>query len=547
MGWPIAVVFLLLLPLLVSCGGGATATSPAVVLAPPPTVTIPTTQSPTPWPSATTSSPVAPAEATATASPSATQAEGPQPTPGPTPEVIYGASLEETPEPTGQWEGIIDVPGLGELEFKVAISLSKDVLQARMDIPAQNAFGLELANVSYKSGRLRLELESTSGLAVWEGEVQQDVIQGEFTQSGLKGAFRLERAEGPAPSASVTDDSPLPFRREEVAFANGNIILAGDITLPEGEGPFPAAVLISGSGIQDRDSDFFGFKFFEVLVEHTVPLGIAVLCFDDRGIGGSSGDILEATLEDRAIDVRAGVDLLLSRSDIDSTRIGLIGHSEGGMVALLETVRNDRVAFIALLATPATPGVQLLRTQLVTIMEGDGSTAGELRKAQERQELMLKAVVTGEGWGEVEAVARQETRQRFEEFPAMVRGAIVDVDLYIDTLVDRELRLAQSPWYGSIVAYDPTDLIPQLSVPTLAVYGELDTQVVADANVQALREGLSQGPGADHKVAVLDQVNHLFQEAVTGSSMEYAVLDAEFGPEFVDLLLDWLAISVVGQ
>ena len=165
------------------------------------------------------------------------------------------------------------------------------------------------------------------------------------------------------------------FRREEVVFSNGEIVLAGELTQPEGDGPHPAVVLISGSGAQDRDSNVFGFRMFAALADHLADSGVASLRFDDRGVGGSTGDNLQAAIQDRADDVKAAVDLLRSRNDLDADSIGLVGHSEGAAVAPLVANRTDGVAFVVLLAAPAVPADEILRGQQLRLLDEGGATA----------------------------------------------------------------------------------------------------------------------------------------------------------------------------
>ena len=220
--------------------------------------------------------------------------------------------MSDATEIEGRWEGIKFVFGQVELPFTVTFTMSGSGLQGKMDIPIQNAFGLELTNVTVHSSRLYFEHESPIGLAVWQGELRDDSIEGEFNQAGLVGTFQLHRVENSA--AAPSEDEDVIYIREEVEFLNGDITLAGDLTFPDAAGPHPAVVLISGSGGQDRDSSFYGFKVFAELTDHIVGQGIAVLRFDGRGVGGSTGDWLcRPTIQDRASGMcKTGVNFLKS-------------------------------------------------------------------------------------------------------------------------------------------------------------------------------------------------------------------------------------------
>ena len=433
----------------------------------------------------------------------------------------------------GRWEGAISIPGPTDLPFAVDMTASGDGLRGTIDI--QGVSGLPLSNVVLDAGRIHFELDSPLGLAIWEGEVRDGVIEGEFTQSGTVETFWLQRFEDPR-----EDGEGASFRREEVVFSNGDIVLAGELTLPDGDGPHAAVVLISGSGDQDRDSDFGGFRLFAVLADHLAGAGVASLRFDDRGVGGSTGDRLQATLQDRAGDVEAAVDVLRSRDDINAGSVGLVGHSEGGIVAPVVANRTDGVAFVVLLAAPAVPPGEILAEQQLEFFEESGATAEEVEQFRALLQLVFRAVATGQGWDEVEATMRILVQQQFEALPEQMREAIPDEDDLVDSIVAEELATWQSPWFESFFGHDPRPAVVALDVPVIALYGELDTQVPAAANSTAMSEAITDSSVPGHTIATIFSANHLFQEAVTGSVNEYARLKREFAPDFVAILTEWL-------
>ncbi len=441
--------------------------------------------------------------------------------------------IDVATELLGRWEGLTRIVNLGELPITVAFTLSGDELLAAMDI--QGGIGLELVNVALEGRRIHFELESPFGQAIWDGEVRDGLIDGEFTQAGAEGIFRLERAD---------DDEPSRFRNEEVTFATGEIVLAGEVTLPDGDGPHPAVVLISGSGDQLRDSDLAGFKVFAVLADALADVGIASLRYDDRGVGGSSGDGLEATIEDRANDVEAAVELLRSRDDIDVGAVGLIGHSEGGIVAPLVADQSDDVAFVVLLAAPAVPGNELLKTQQLELLTLTGTPPDEIEQYQEIQRLVFEAIATGHGWDDAEAAIRALARQQVQAAPEATRNALGDLDDYLDVIVSQDLEVWQSPWFMSVVEYDPRPAIAALRVPVMALFGELDTLVRADVNATAASDAISESDVPGYAIATVFGANHQFQKAITGSPDEYDRLRPEFVPEFLDFLLPWLTEQV---
>ena len=461
-------------------------------------------------------------------------AEGPSnaesesaPTPGPV--GVAPGDLE------GRWEGVNSIPGFGEMSFVVTLAVSDGGLRGTIDIPVQGAFGLELSRVVLESGFLRIELETPVGLAVWEGEADERQIEGVFTQANLEGTFRLQ------PSGDGGDPR---FRREEVVFSNGPIVLTGELTFPEGVGPHPGVVLISGSGPQDRDSDIFGFRIFAALADRLAEIGVASLRFDDRGVRGSAGDTLQATVQDRAGDVEAAVGVLLSREDIDGGSIGLIGHSEGGFVAPMVANRTDSISFLVLLAAPTLPGGDILLVQIRTILEMDGAAEEEIEQALAQQRLVHLAAMTGQGWGEVEASLQGSAREQLEALPREAREAISDEEAYVNAIVTQQVASARSPWFRSLVDYDPRPALVALDVPVLALYGGLDIQVPADINSAAFLEAVAESNIPDHTLVTIPAANHSFQEALTGHLTGFAQLKPEFAPDFLETLLMWLAEQV---
>ena len=239
----------------------------------------------------------------------------------------------------GRWEGAVDMMGQ-QLPMVVVFDVGGGALAATLDI--QGETGIPLLNVSYEGFSISFELQGPGGTATFQGEHQGDEITGKFTQAGMAGTFSLTRGGEPA---EEMPPEPVPYREEEVTFGNGELKFAGTLTLtlPESSGPYPAVVMITGSGPQDRDEEVAGFKVFRVIADHFTRHGIAVLRYDDRGVGGSDGDVMESTSHDFAGDAVAAIGMLKSRSDISGGRIGLVGHSEGGIVAPIAAVRSDDV------------------------------------------------------------------------------------------------------------------------------------------------------------------------------------------------------------
>ena len=423
----------------------------------------------------------------------------------------------------GHWEGAIRVLGA---DLIIMLDFETEE-KATIDIPQQGATGLTLSNVSFDPPRVHFEIMEVG--AVFDGELKDGEISGEFEQSGISGTFNLKRKE----KEIVPYEEPPPYIEEEVTFQNGNITLVGTLTLPEGESPFPTVVLISGSGAQNRDEDVFGFKIFRVIADNFTRSGIAVLRYDDRGVGNSTW-VPNATSEDFARDVEAAVKLLKNRSEI--SKIGLLGHSEGGIVASM--VESDDVSFIILMAGPAIKGDELLIAQLGLLLRAENISEERLQKQKELQNKTFAAVRSGEGWDELEEEMRQMIRNSIDELPEDERKDIVNAEEFINATVNPQMALSKSAWFRFFIDYDPSQALRELTVPVLAIFGELDLQVPAEMNKAAIEKALENN--TDATIVVLPKANHLFQEAVIGSITEYAELEKDFVPGFLDLMTEWI-------
>ncbi len=450
--------------------------------------------------------------------------------------VLPRGALAEQPI-AGHWEGAISIMGQ-DLGIKVDFRSDATGLKASIDIPMQGAIGLPLTNVKFETPKVHFELPAGPGLAVFDGEMKGDQISGSFSQSGMTGTFQLKRAQA-APEAAGPRPT-LPYKEEEVAFKNGDVTLAGTLTLPASQAPVPAVVLITGSGPQNRDEEIFGFKPFRLIADHLGRNGVAVLRYDDRGVGASTGSINEGTTEDFAKDALAGVAFLKTRPAIDPKRIGLCGHSEGGVVAPIAAARSNDVAFIVLIAGMGVTGEKILFAQGEAIARADGAPDEAIRKQIEFQKRTFEAVRTGKGWDELRADLQKQARAQVEKMPEAQRKAITDVDQYVNMMVNAQLAMPRSAWFKYFLDYDPATSLEKVHCPVLALFGEHDLQVPAEMNAKAISEALARAGNKDVTIKIIPKANHLFEEAVTGSPSEYDSLAKEFVPGFLDTLTSWI-------
>ena len=430
----------------------------------------------------------------------------------------------------GTWAGTLDAGGqVLRIVFHIERDESGD-LSGTMDSPDQGAFGLPLSAVEADSeNSVRFELAMAGG--VYTGRMSEDGsgFEGQWSQGGVSFPLNLERSEDAtsAPARPQEPEPPYPYEAFDVEFDNpeaGNR-LAGTLTVPSSGGPHPAVVLISGSGAQDRDETVFGHKPFWVLADHLTRRGLAVLRYDDRGVGGSTGDIAVATMPDFASDALAAVAYLAARPEIDATRIGLVGHSEGASVAPMAANRSGDVAFVVLLAGMGVNGRQLLEMQLIAINEAMGMPEAVTRQRSDLQVRLLDAVAT--------APDDSSAQER-------ARGILASAGL-TGAAADGQVRALLTPWMKHFLVYDPLPALRALDVPALALNGEKDTQVPPTENLGPAEEALREGGNSDFTVRELESLNHLFQTADTGSPTEYAQIEETMAPAAMELIADWIA------
>ena len=327
-----------------------------------------------------------------------------------------------------------------------------------------------------------------------------------------------------------------------MTFENGDITLAGTLTLPEGDGPFPAVLLLTGSGQQNRDEEISiapGYKPFRVLADTLTRQGIAVLRYDDRGIGQSGGDPSQATTIDFTADAEAGFNMLLAHPEIDPKRVGLLGHSEGGIIAATLAARNPDVAFVIGMGAPAVSGYDILLTQVERVARASGASEAEAARAAEQERQMLDLVIAKD-WQALEDSMHQIMLEQIQAMPQDQQAALGDPEEVMRERILPQIEAMKGPWFQNFLTYDVGQDWAKITVPVLALFGGLDVQVDADQNSPALKAALEKAKNSDVTVKVFPDANHLFQKATTGSVQEYATLPTDFVPGFLDTIADWL-------
>ncbi len=434
------------------------------------------------------------------------------------------AAQSPQPQATGLWEGAINLP-VGTLD--VAVRLDRPATgewSGTIDIPAQGATAVALAGIAIDGRSVRFSIAGVPGSPTFAGTLSDDgaIISGDFTQGPGKLTFTLRRNTTGTPAVVAAPrpqepKPPYPYNDDEVTIENSaaGVRLAGTLTTPKTGGAYPVVILITGSGQQDRNETIFGHKPFLVLADYLTRRGIAVLRMDDRGIGGTTGNPALATSEDSAGDVMAAVAFLKAYASTNRSRIGLVGHSEGGLIAPMVATRSKEVAFEVLLAGSGVTGEQILYEQAATLAQSQGATAEQIaqgRALQERLYGILKSETDA-------AVMRERIRA--------ING-------------EASARALTSPWFRFFLTYDPAVALRTVTIPTLALNGEKDVQVPFKQNLPAIEAALKAGGNTDVTVRSFPNLNHLFQTSRTGLPAEYAQLEETMAPVVLETIADWI-------
>jgi len=432
----------------------------------------------------------------------------------------------------GDWLGTLDA-GMGKLRLLLHIANSEDGLNATMDSLDQNANGIPVSSITRTNTSLKFEMKAIGG--AYDGSISQDLstFTGTWTQMGkslpltfkrVKNASELElrRPQNPV--------KPYPYHEEDVAYSNpaAKIQLAATLTIPSGKGPFPAVLLMAGSGPHDRDESIMGHKPFLVLADYLTRKGIVVLRADKRGVGKSGGDYGQAVMADFASDAGAGVAYLKTRQEVDPHKIGLVGHSEGGIEAPMVAMSDPDVAFVVMMAGPGVPGEQLLAAQLVLIERAAGKSDAEIEKDASIQRDVLATIKKDKNSTELEKDLRLVMARKVPE-----------------AQIGMQVKVVSSPWFRDLLEYDPAVTLTKLRCPVLAINGERDLQVPPEQNLPPIRKALEAAGNKNSEVAELPGLNHLFQTAQTGAISEYSEIEETISPSALEKVASWILKQTV--
>ncbi|MDT3738807.1 MAG: alpha/beta fold hydrolase [Candidatus Kapabacteria bacterium] len=445
--------------------------------------------------------------------------------------IMYGQDI------TGQWNGIIKVQGM-QLSLVFHITKSDSGLTSTMDSPDQKAFGIPVTSTTFENSKLKMVIATAN--IEYNGEFKSDNIAGTFKQSGQE--FPLNLTKGIIEKEVIIrpqePKKPYPYYSEDVKFRNNkdSITLAGTLTLPQKEGNFPAVILITGSGPQNRDEELMGHKPFLVLSDYLTRNGIAVLRFDDRGFGESEGNFQTATTFDFAADVESAVEYLKTRKEINKSKIGLAGHSEGGIIApIVAAQMTDDIDFIVLLAGTGIRGDELLLLQQKLIYSASGVSEVDLRKILESNKKAFKLIQQSKDDKILEKELTEFIRETIKSDSTSIPEGMTE-----DDLVALQVSRITNPWMLNFIRYDPATALEKVKCPVLAVNGAKDLQVPPNENLSAIKNALDKGGNHNVTIMLFPNLNHLFQECNTGLPDEYGGIEQTFSPIALEDITNWI-------
>ena len=404
-------------------------------------------------------------------------------------------------------------------------------LVGALDSLDQQVSGLPATGMELKEAAFHFEIPSVAGTFDGTLNPAKNKLIGNWSQTGADSKIEFVRSDQPFElRRPQTPSKPYPYREEEISFSNAaaGVTLAGTLTLPKGAGPFPAALLIAGSGPNDRDEALANHRPFLVLADHLTRKGIAVLRYDKRGIGKSTGSADQATTVDLAADAQAALTYMKSRKEINPAKIALIGHSEGAMIAPLVAAQSKDAAWVVLLAAPATVGEATFLNQSELIGKAADLTDEQLEASLNFDQVAYDLVRT-----------EKDSATLREKLKGLVKETGLDAAMP-PVLLETQLRMMESPWFRFFLDYDPLPNLKSLQVPVLALYGQKDLQVPAKANLPLLKQALQDAGNKDADVRELPDLNHLFQHAYSGTPTEYAAIEETFSPDALQIISGWL-------
>lgn len=445
--------------------------------------------------------------------------------------VLLMATFSIQAQLSGNWKGEIIISKKKSIVFEATFE-KNPALTGNLSIPEQGATGLKLSNIDDADNKAHFEFDAGNSVLVFDGTISGDSASGKYIQGRFESTFTMVKTE-----SKTEKKQNSAFMEEEVSFGHNDVVLSGTLTIPNGKGNFPAVVLVSGSGGQTRDCNIFGFNLFEILADSLTRQGIAVLRYDDRGFGKSTGDFNKSTTTDFSLDAQSAIDFLAKHEKINPKRIFVYGHSEGGVIATRLAANPKNLSGALLIAAPAMRGDSLLLEQTRLIGMGSGLSNEQLEKASVLNRKFYTAVIEGQEWSVLEPELKNFLQEEFGAVPTISES---DKNTMLEQKLEGLKAQYQSPWLTEFLRYSPVNDLRKIQIPILAVYGGKDVQVPEKSNRAAMEKLFRQSGKSNAQIKTFEQANHLFQEANSGLPTEYADLNKQYVNGFIMAVSTWI-------
>lgn len=442
----------------------------------------------------------------------------------------------------GNWQGKLNVGGI-ELRIVLHINKNDTTYTATMDSPDQGAKGIPVNNTVLDGKTFSFEVPTAN--IKYNGTLKNDrLISGMFNQNGQSYSLdfnKLETGESVKINRPQEPKPPYPYKSEEIKFPNtkDSIVLAGTLTLPQNGKKFPAVVLISGSGPQNRDEEIFNHKPFLVIADYLTRKGIAVLRYDDRGTAASTGDFNSSTSLDFATDVEYAIEYLKTRKEINKKKIGLIGHSEGAMIAPMVASKSKDVNFIVLLAGLGMTGEEILVLQNELIGKAYNLPSERLETSNEVNKVAYQIIKQSNNPDSLYAHLSIYFNQALSEHPELKPSGMPQ-----EVFLNSQLSKLTRPWMKYFLSYDPKSDLTTTNCPILALYGNRDLQVPPNENLKGIKKSIEKGGNNKFTSEIFPDLNHMFQTCKTGLPIEYGQIEETFSPIVLERISTWIIKNV---
>ena len=437
----------------------------------------------------------------------------------------------------GYWNGKIKA-GMMSFTFSIKLWIDDGSLRGSLDSPEQDLENIPVDEIIINNDSIKLIIKAIQRKYHAEIDKNNNLMHGVYIREGqINFPLDLKKSESAAvlrrPQMPV---KPYPYLEEEIVFINENdgIEISGTLTTPEGEGVFPVVILISGSGAQDRDESAFGHKPFLVIADYLTRNGISVLRYDDRGAGKSKGDHLQATTEINSVDVIYAVRFLQSRKELDGNKIGLIGHSEGTIIAAITAINNPGISYIVLLGAPGISIEENLYLQNALIRMKEGTSENIIEQYNNIQRSIF-AIIKEEP---DDSIAFEKLRAAY----TLNRYTLLSNEQKRN--IDETIKSRLTPYFRDIIKCNPSEILKKVQCPVLAITGEYDLQAPAAQNLPEIERALKSGNNNNYKIIELPGINHMMQTCREGTISEYSEIEETVSPDLLQIMSEWIQVQV---